>query len=158
MLRVRLSDNYFSISFQDDSTKSSYRRSLSAGSFVSSGRIFQLFLITGFPVPLFLLRFLVLAVVDWDRSVRILNTRYPNMTIKIESIIAIASFIAFPSLINFKYREYFMYRTINNFSVVFLIYIVSRFQPDCGKVAVSVSVLPLRKYESAKDLNSGQPN
>lgn len=54
MLHVCLSDNYFSISFQDDSTKSSYRRSLSAGSFVSSGRIFQLFLITGFPVPSFL--------------------------------------------------------------------------------------------------------
>ena len=66
VLHMCLSDNYFSISFQDDSTKSSYRRSLSAGSFVFSGRIFQLFLITGFPVPLFLLRFLVLAVVDWD--------------------------------------------------------------------------------------------
>ena len=46
------------------------------------------------------------------------------MTIKIENIIAIASFIVFPSLINFKYREYFMYRTINSFSVVFLIYVV----------------------------------
>ena len=80
------------------------------------------------------------------------------MTIKIENIIAIASFIVFPSLINFKYREYFMYRTINSFSVVFLIYVVSRFQPDCGKVAVSVSVLPLREYGSAKDLNSGQPD
>ena len=68
------------------------------------------------------------------------------MTIKIENIIAIASFIVFPSLINFKYRECFMYGTINYFSVVFLIhvaqdvyykflsyskiiYVVSRFQP-----------------------------
>ena len=66
VLHVCLSDNYFSISFQDDSTKSSYRRSLSAGSFVSSGRIFQLFLITGLPVPFFFLRFLVVVVVVWD--------------------------------------------------------------------------------------------
>ena len=51
-----------------------------------------------------------------------------------------------------------MYRTINIFSVVFLIYAVSHFQPDCGKVAISVSILPLRKYESAKDLNSGHPD
>ena len=91
------------------------------------------------------------------------------MTIKIENIIAIASFIVFPSLINFKYRECLMYRTINNFSVVFLIhvaqdvyykflsyskiiYVVSRFQPACRKVAISISVLPLREYGSAKDL------
>lgn len=51
-----------------------------------------------------------------------------------------------------------MYRTINIFSVVLFIYAVSRFQPAYGKVAISVSILPLRKYESAKDLNSGHPD
>lgn len=62
------------------------------------------------------------------------------MTIKIKNIIAIASFIVFPSLINFKYREYFIYRTINNFSVVSFIHVVSHFQPDCGKGDISVEL------------------
>ena len=62
------------------------------------------------------------------------------MTIKIENIIAIASFIVFPSLINFKYREYFIYRTIINFSVVSFILVVSLFQPVCGRGDILVEL------------------